>query len=933
MALKVSPYGMLDPEGKYPNPLTGQKYSKFYTKWSLREEPKGWSLLKAYQDRNIILQKIHSKSILLVSLPTGTGKTVIVPRLLFHYFNYDKKIIVTTPRQTTTAKAGAFAALCFDVPLFHLDDKGKDIINAAIAPGNENRYPTGLKIVGYKHGESKDFADKDTKLLFTTDGSVKSMITGDDPNLEEYGGIVIDEVHERSVSIDILISLVMDILNRRKDFKIIFMSATMDLSIFENYFKKLNQGNNYNIYQVPEAKTTYKINHIKLEKPLLKNANKLIDNVYDKIHEIMLVLETTKQLGDILVFVSSEAEINKLKIKINQNIKKYSEYNRPYVISMTAKTSEDDITIATKEGTLQKIKPNINAPKGYARKLIIATPMAESSITFEDKLIYVIDLGMSYSTSYDADKYAIINGKNYVTQANIEQRCGRTGRNCNGTCIQLYTEEELSSFKRFTVPEILSKDFTIELLNIMKLEINKKNIINTINFVNNMIEPLDNYKSFIAVAYKNIKEMDFIDKNGNMTELGNICSDFSRIDIRIAKMVIGGYFLNCIDWTIMLGAILNLPSISFTELFRSLSDEETKDPKIKKHYDDTIKKFIKPEGDHISLLIIYYLFLQNNSSEVFAKKNYLDHNKLTSIQKAHNDLLETIYKQDARTRVNILDKFINVKTQFNNVPNYTAFGGYNDKTKKQSTKKQSTKKQSPKIKKYNKYKYGSRNYSKRNIQNNKSNSTLFNRNSKNGGGFTSEYNKNKKYKFKRYSKYKSRLNNTHMHSQTHTDTNTDTDTNLEIDLGLSGGSIDINTKRRMKYMELFTLANFQSRNKSFKLPKTNNLDDIFTRIIAALYYGFSTNIACYSGTGKDYNVKFSNVKGVATGRMSKSTFAYKYPIKQPDWLIYNTFVISQEFGKLEKKGDLNIVSILEPKHLQYFFDLKELHKNVMTEIN
>jgi len=932
MALKVSPYGMLDPEGKYPNPLTGQKYSKFYTKWSLNQEPKGWSLLKAYQDRNTILQKIHNKSILLVSLPTGTGKTVIVPRLLFHYFNYEKKIIVTTPRQTTTAKAGAFAALCFDVPLFHLDDKGKDIINTAIAPGNENRYPTGLKIVGYKHGDSKDFGDKDTKLLFTTDASVKAMITGDDPNLEEYGGIVIDEVHERSVSIDILISLVMDILNRRKDFKIIFMSATMDLSIFENYFKKLNQGNNYNIYQVPEAKTTYKIKNIKLEKPLLKNASKLIDNVYDKINEIMLELETTKQPGDILVFVSSESEIKKLKTKLNQNIKKYSEYNRPYVIGMSANSSDDDITIATKEGTLQKIKPNANAPKGYARKLIIATPMAESSITFEDKLIYVIDLGIAYSTSYDADKYAFINGKNYVTQANIAQRCGRTGRNCDGTCIQLYTDEELSSFKKFTVPEILSKDFTIELLSIMKLKINNKNIINTINFVNNMIEPLDNYKEFITVAYKNIKEMDFIDKNGDMTELGNICSDFSRLDIKIAKMIIGGYFLNCIDWTIMLGAILN-EGISFTELFRPLTDEENKEPKIKKQYDENIKKFIKPEGDHISLLIIYYLFLQNNSSEVFVKKNYLDHSKLTAIQKAHNDLLEVIYKQDARTRVNILDKFINIKTQFNNVPNYNAYGGYNNINKKQRTKKQRTKISIPKIKKYNKYKYGSRNYSKRNIQNNKSNITLFNRNSKNGGGLTDKYDKNKKYKFKRYTKYKSRLNNTNTnryakaHSQPHTNTN------LEIDLGLSGGSVDINTKRRIKYMELFTLTNFQSRNKSYKLPKTNNLDDIFTRIIAALYYGFSTNIACYSGTGKDYNVKFSNVKGVTNSRMSKSSFVYKYPVKQPDWLIYNTFVISQEFGKLEKKGELKIVSILEPKHLQYFFDLKELHKNVMTEIN
>ena len=88
------------------------------------------------------------------------------------------------------------------------------------------------------------------------------MITGNDPNLEQYGGIVIDEVHERSLDIDTLISLVMNILLRRPDFKIIFMSATMDSRIFEDYFKRLGYGKDYDIYTVEGAKTTYKIDFI-----------------------------------------------------------------------------------------------------------------------------------------------------------------------------------------------------------------------------------------------------------------------------------------------------------------------------------------------------------------------------------------------------------------------------------------------------------------------------------------------------------------------------------------------------------------------------------------------------------------------------------------------------------------------------------------------
>ena len=924
--------GMMDPDGKYPNIFTGLPSTKNYKILAKNPDPnkKGWAELKAYQDRIEILKKIHSKQILLVSLPTGTGKTVIIPRLLFHYFGYEKKVIVTIPRKAPTTGQGEFAAKCFDVPLFHLDENGKDIIDPSIPKGVENRFPTGYKYVSYSHGDTKIYKDKNTRLLFTTDGTVKSIITSGDVDLSNYSGIVIDEVHERSVSIDIVIALVMDILNRRSDFKIIFMSATMDINIFTDYFKKLGHGNNYNIYKLEEEKTTFDIQTIYEQKPLIKNPNKILDEIYNKIHSIMMDLDKSKEGGDILAFVSSDSETNKIKMKVNKNINKYSEDNRPYAVSMSGQTLDTEQNIATSAGSLKNLKPTKDAPKGYARKIIIATPMAESSITFSDPLKYVIDGGFAYTLHYDADKYCYVVGKNYVPQSNIKQRCGRTGRTCTGTCIKIYTEKEYRGFPEFTVPEILSEDFTMELLNIMKLPINQLNLKKSLIFIKNMIEPLKNYDSFIKVGISNIKEMDFIDSSYNMNELGYICSDFGTFDIKIAKMIIGGFFLNCIDEVIMLCAILHIID-SFSDIFKSLTDEEKKNNNIKKQYEDTIKQTIKPEGDHISLLIIYYKFLLNNNPQ-YAKDNWLNYNILLKIQKAHNDLHKLIYEQNVRTRFNMLERFININ-QFTSYPAregiYNAYGGGNTKSKNKLTKHKQNKKykkhkkqsniiyiknnrkQKYKIKHKSKTHYASRNNYKKNFQNNKSRTTIFNRYSKNGGGLTDR-------------------NDT---DNTTRNTNTEDYININLGLNMKGGSSNnINTKRRLKYMDLFTLNNFQARNKNIKLSKTKSTEELYNRIIASLYYGYSTNIACYSGVSKDYYVKFSSIQGAIMGSMSKSSFDYVPPKTEPDWVIYKKFTVKQEFGNVDKKGALSLISKLEPKHLQYFFPLKEMMEQVMTEI-
>jgi len=290
MSFSIRKDGIFDPEGKYPNPLTGQPYSQSYKSLALGNKAlgrKGWSELSAWKARVDIIKKIHQNQLLLLVLPTGVGKTVIVPNLLLHYFEYKKRVVVTVPRLPITSESGEYAAKRLDVPLYAVNDNGDDIINPNATGKEETKYRTQNKIVGYKTSSvGTKFGDKNSVLLFTTDGNIKQSIVSGDKDLSNYGGIIIDEAHERSVDIDILIALVMDIIPRRPDFKVIIMSATIKKETFTSYFKRIGLGDKYSTFDLPEVTTTFKINW----QPTLKNvnSNNLTEEIYKKINDIIL---------------------------------------------------------------------------------------------------------------------------------------------------------------------------------------------------------------------------------------------------------------------------------------------------------------------------------------------------------------------------------------------------------------------------------------------------------------------------------------------------------------------------------------------------------------------------------------------------------------------------------------------------------------------
>jgi HrpA-like RNA helicase len=199
--------GILDPDGKNLNPLNNNKYSKEY-----KNLAKKWKTFPAYENAKNLIKNIKDNNVILITSGTGSGKTVLIPKFCLHSFDYNAKIAITLPKQMIAKSAAEFSALTLDVNL-----------------GDEIAYE-------YK-GSDKSLINSKNKLIYATDGTIVARLIND-PLLKEYNAVIIDEAHERKVQIDFLLYLLKNVLENRNDFKLIIMSATINVDIFKDYFKK-----------------------------------------------------------------------------------------------------------------------------------------------------------------------------------------------------------------------------------------------------------------------------------------------------------------------------------------------------------------------------------------------------------------------------------------------------------------------------------------------------------------------------------------------------------------------------------------------------------------------------------------------------------------------------------------------------------------------
>ena len=644
------PIGILDPEGLQNNPLTGEAYKDIYFN-STKEAGEHnvsykflsniWSNFPMYKKRDEAIRAIYENQVVLIISGTGSGKTVLTPKFALHALNYQGRIAITNPKRIPSKENAIYAAKTLDVPL------GKEV---------------GLK---YKGSEPSWYGGEDTKLLYCTDGYILARLQGD-PMLSDFDCVIIDEAHERGIQIDLLLMLLKDLILRRPTFKLVIMSATVNEKVFVDYFPTDKFK-----FALVDAGTVpmFAIAEHFLDKPINKfddNGNLINDAFIEAAADRAVKILRETEEGDILIFFSGKGEAQEGCLQLHRKLEQVNKNLDPkiYCDILHGATPKETQDLLVND---KKYKENGR----YTRKVIVATEVAESSITFKG-LDYVIDSGLVNQNIYYSAKDMLALEKKYISKASHRQRMGRVGRKRPGTCYNLFTKEEYEKqFPDFKKAPIMVDNISAELLfflskkyfvshinfpftyaknnnkkngkkeNKNKKEENKEtknnkkedvkkggNAITNIEkeegmefsqFLEKLIEPppVDNVKR----ALDRMIALDAVSINGNrgeVSDMGRGMAAFGTLP-EIARMLIAGYNYKCRNEITDLAAIFEASEMRLDSIFERFSTkikDEAEKKKEKERYQKVKKRFSSQLGDTFSLLNIYSEFYERRYDTV-----------------------------------------------------------------------------------------------------------------------------------------------------------------------------------------------------------------------------------------------------------------------------------------------------------------------------
>jgi len=616
---------ILDSKGKKKNFLNKNKYSNEYKKLG-----QFWSKLPLYEDEKKVkefFKLLDENQVILLVSGTGSGKTVLVPKFVLKYIVSQKlegKIAVTNPKSLTTKNNAIYGASTLDIKL-----------------GEEVGY-------NFKGAPSDSSSDK-SKLLYVTDGLILAKILSGDKLLKDYQCVIIDEAHERNIQIDILLKMLKEVLYERPDFKLIIMSATINSKVFRDYYD--NGKLKYGEIEV-SGKSNYPINqHFLNPKEKISRGN-YVEKAVERCFEII----NSDKEGDIIVFIATTNDAIKgcklLKELCPLNMK--MKCNQTYCVEVYANMKDEDKELAIDKDLFKKT--NI-----YKRKVIFATNVAESSITF-DGLVFVIDSGYELKNYYDVKNNAIIVSKMHTSQAQIKQRIGRAGRTQPGVSYHLYSKDAYDKFKQYPEPNIRVTDITDFILSLIKYS---KTIHNMLHIIEDFITvPLleqvilslhklhfmdcikivnlnDDKLSLDKVNWLEFKSFDDIKKkiNGTITSIGIYCLYFRSSPITTGIALFMSKHLNCYNEILKIIAILEITDGKILDLL-DYKKKETKN--VINYFNNNIFEY----SDFLTVLAIYNNNYKNNKTSYLNLKTFkLIDKRIEQLDNNFNKINENLYSR------------------------------------------------------------------------------------------------------------------------------------------------------------------------------------------------------------------------------------------------------------------------------------------------
>ena len=412
------------------------------------------------------------------------------------------------------------------------------------------------QLLGYKTGLRGSYSDT-TKILYLTDHTLLNECVVD-PTLARYSCVIVDEAHERSLSTDLLLAFIKKCLPNRPDLKVIITSATIDPKIFDAYF-----GGGCPIIKVPGR--TYPVDIV--WNPLRSKTSPLArDYVSDCISMSCRLHETEPEPGDILVFLTSAAEIEKACQAVSK------------VLGSTA-------LVLPLHGKLPPEEQQKVFEQGELRKIVFATNVAETSITIPG-VKYIVDTGLAKELCFDPKKNMNSLEVRLISKSSAEQRKGRAGRTSAGKCYRLYSEEIYEEMPEKSVPEILRVS-----LETTALKLHEFGIADVLSF--DYVEEPDR-----DALVKAVDSLEFLGavKDGKLTDIGRKMAALP-IDPHFSRILLDG-----IDWGIGLEATVSaaISTLAGSVFFRAGTDE------MKDESDMKTIAFSHPAGDQMTYIHTYF---------------------------------------------------------------------------------------------------------------------------------------------------------------------------------------------------------------------------------------------------------------------------------------------------------------------------------------
>lgn len=459
-----------------------------------------------------LTQMVRNKERTLILISeTGSGKSTALMAYLFQEHekifpeSKGKYIIVTQPKVLTTK---SIPQDIVSKPFYSFLEMGKTI--------------------GFTTGALKNPSQRGG-LLYSTVGVLSVQMTYQDDAFirDRYGFIIIDEAHDQSQEMTVLLYMLKKFLERNKGRPdcpvVVFMSATLDMQQFGRYF---NTNNFIKVTGSSYAKeslfpTTGYPNYIRAAADKVLEINRNNPNDPPNKCDILVFLPGVSQMRDVRELIEAEDEKKELAIfqltgpKIN--------------------AGDAEVRYST-EMSLEEVRRILKRPN-IKRRVSLATDTAETGLTI-DTLKYVIDSGWALKPEYNPIHDVRLLVTKAINNNSMVQRKGRVGRQFPGIYIPLYTEKTFNEVPKKAISPIYTQNIDSLLLNIFDYQLNK--YPNKEPSIPETYDPIGN-ESFIRSIDKlrilGILELD----SYRLTRMGEVCNRLGRLEVETRKVVVSSY--------------------------------------------------------------------------------------------------------------------------------------------------------------------------------------------------------------------------------------------------------------------------------------------------------------------------------------------------------------------------------------------------------